>query len=74
MLVTFSCDVSASNFILQENSLNLEIGSNDIIRSTVHRVRAPHNFVASDTEGMIPARYSIPYVREGFLFLFYQTY
>jgi len=33
--------------------------SNDLIRSTVHRVRAPPNRIGSD--GMTPARYSIPY-------------
>ncbi|KAL0953015.1 hypothetical protein HGRIS_007219 [Hohenbuehelia grisea] len=35
--------------------------SNDTIRSTVHRVRAPPSAAGSD--GMIPPRYSIPYVR-----------
>lgn len=39
-------------------------GSNNAIRSTVHRVRAPPN--ASYTDGMTPDRYSIPYVRLGF--------
>jgi len=33
--------------------------SNDIIRSTVHRVRAPPNLTSKD--GMTPERYSIPY-------------
>jgi isopenicillin N synthase-like dioxygenase len=33
--------------------------SNDIIKSTVHRVRAPPDSVGED--GMTPARYSIPY-------------
>ncbi|KAI0754975.1 thymine dioxygenase [Daedaleopsis nitida] len=33
--------------------------SNDVIRSTVHRVRAPPN--ASPADGMVPDRYSIPY-------------
>ncbi|KAJ7263451.1 Clavaminate synthase-like protein [Mycena rebaudengoi] len=33
--------------------------SNDTIRSTIHRVRAPPN--ARTADGMIPARYSIPY-------------
>lgn len=33
--------------------------SNDTIRSTVHRVRAPPNATAAD--GMVPERYSIPY-------------
>lgn len=33
--------------------------SNDLIRSTVHRVRAPPNSVTED--GMTPERYSIPY-------------
>jgi len=33
--------------------------SNDTIRSTVHRVRAPPNFVSQD--GTTPERYSIPY-------------
>ncbi|THU81631.1 thymine dioxygenase [Dendrothele bispora CBS 962.96] len=33
--------------------------SNDIIRSTVHRVRAPPNLQTKD--GMTPERYSIPY-------------
>ncbi|KAG6917417.1 hypothetical protein DXG01_002686 [Tephrocybe rancida] len=33
--------------------------SNDIIRSTVHRVRAPPGAVSAD--GMVPERYSIPY-------------
>ncbi|KAJ7155226.1 thymine dioxygenase [Mycena filopes] len=33
--------------------------SNDTIRSTMHRVRAPPNTVTAD--GMVPARYSIPY-------------
>ncbi|KDQ14484.1 hypothetical protein BOTBODRAFT_32614 [Botryobasidium botryosum FD-172 SS1] len=33
--------------------------SNDIIRSTVHRVRAPPDLVTED--GMTPERYSIPY-------------
>jgi len=33
--------------------------SNDTIRSTVHRVRAPPSAATSD--GMIPSRYSIPY-------------
>ncbi|KAJ7217615.1 thymine dioxygenase [Mycena rebaudengoi] len=35
--------------------------SNDTIRSTVHRVRAPQGCETPD--GMIPERYSIPYVR-----------
>ncbi|KAG1817133.1 thymine dioxygenase [Suillus subaureus] len=35
------------------------VGSNDIIRSTMHRVRAPPNPVTKD--GMLPDRYSIPY-------------
>ncbi|KII86504.1 hypothetical protein PLICRDRAFT_44099 [Plicaturopsis crispa FD-325 SS-3] len=34
--------------------------SNDQIRSTVHRVRAPPNLTSAD--GMTPERYSIPYV------------
>ncbi|RPD62426.1 thymine dioxygenase [Lentinus tigrinus ALCF2SS1-7] len=33
--------------------------SNDVIRSTVHRVRAPLN--AKTVNGMVPERYSIPY-------------
>ncbi|KAG6809711.1 hypothetical protein H0H92_015046 [Tricholoma furcatifolium] len=33
--------------------------SNDTIRSTVHRVRAPAG--AASTDGMVPERYSIPY-------------
>ncbi|KAH9942877.1 thymine dioxygenase [Amylocystis lapponica] len=33
--------------------------TNDMIRSTVHRVRAPPNCIAQD--GMTPERYSIPY-------------
>ncbi|CCM03542.1 uncharacterized protein FIBRA_05676 [Fibroporia radiculosa] len=33
--------------------------SNDTIKSTVHRVRAPPNLVSAD--GMTPERYSIPY-------------
>ncbi|GLB45690.1 putative clavaminate synthase-like protein [Lyophyllum shimeji] len=33
--------------------------SNDTIRSTIHRVRAPRNAVVTD--GMVPERYSIPY-------------
>ncbi|KAF8592585.1 Clavaminate synthase-like protein [Ramaria rubella] len=33
--------------------------SNDIIRSTIHRVRAPPNLITKD--GMFPERYSIPY-------------
>lgn len=37
------------------------IGSNDYIRSTIHRVRAPPNLTTSD--GMTPERYSMPYVR-----------
>lgn len=36
-------------------------GSNDVIRSTVHRVRAPPQMKVVD--GMTPERYSIPYVR-----------
>ncbi|KAJ3478022.1 hypothetical protein NLI96_g10050 [Meripilus lineatus] len=35
--------------------------SNDYIRSTIHRVRAPPNLTTSD--GMTPERYSMPYVR-----------
>lgn len=35
-------------------------GSNDTIRSTIHRVRAPLNLKTED--GMTPDRYSIPYV------------
>ncbi|KAI0917161.1 hypothetical protein AcW1_007571 [Taiwanofungus camphoratus] len=34
-------------------------GSNDTIRSTIHRVRAPPNLITKD--GMTPERYSIPY-------------
>ena len=34
------------------------IGSNDTIRSTIHRVRSP-----TEKSGVIPSRYSIPYVR-----------
>lgn len=37
----------------------LQRWSNDILRSTVHRVRAPPNFASAD--GMTPRRYSIPY-------------
>jgi len=37
----------------------LQRWSNDIIRSTVHRVRAPPNLASAD--GMTPDRYSIPY-------------
>ncbi|KLO13401.1 Clavaminate synthase-like protein [Schizopora paradoxa] len=37
----------------------LQRWSNDIIRSTVHRVRAPPNLTSAD--GMTPDRYSIPY-------------
>jgi len=33
--------------------------SNDIVRSTVHRVRAPPHFTSKD--GLTPERYSIPY-------------
>ncbi|KAH9854674.1 thymine dioxygenase [Lenzites betulinus] len=33
--------------------------SNDVIRSTIHRVRAPPHL--SSTDGMTPERYSIPY-------------
>ncbi|TFK84103.1 thymine dioxygenase [Polyporus arcularius HHB13444] len=33
--------------------------SNDVLRSTVHRVRAPSN--AKTVDGMVPDRYSIPY-------------
>ncbi|KAF7364575.1 Thymine dioxygenase [Mycena venus] len=35
--------------------------SNDTIRSTIHRVRAPQ--ACETPDGMIPERYSIPYVR-----------
>jgi isopenicillin N synthase-like dioxygenase len=34
------------------------IGSNDTIRSTIHRVRSP-----TEKSDVIPSRYSIPYVR-----------
>ncbi|KIP04361.1 hypothetical protein PHLGIDRAFT_76061 [Phlebiopsis gigantea 11061_1 CR5-6] len=37
----------------------LQRWSNDTLRSTVHRVRAPPNLVTED--GMTPERYSIPY-------------
>ncbi|KIJ27087.1 hypothetical protein M422DRAFT_191444 [Sphaerobolus stellatus SS14] len=37
--------------------------SNDTIRSTIHRVRAP---LGKGVEGMIPDRYSIPYVSQIF--------
>ena len=36
------------------------VGSNDTIRSTMHRVRAPPSVVAKD--GLLPPRYSMPYV------------
>lgn len=36
------------------------LGSNDTIRSTIHRVRAPPYLTSAD--GMTPERYSIPYV------------
>ena len=42
------------------------IGSNDTIRSTIHRVRSPT--VKSD---VIPSRYSIPYVRPFLLHIVY---
>lgn len=35
--------------------------SNDMIRSTVHRVRAPSNLTTTNSDGMVPPRYSIPY-------------
>ena len=35
-------------------------GSNDMIKSTIHRVRAPPH---KSKDGMTPERYSIPYVR-----------
>lgn len=35
-------------------------GSNDIVKSTIHRVRAPA--ISTDENGMTPERYSIPYV------------
>ncbi|KAG1894640.1 uncharacterized protein F5891DRAFT_713346 [Suillus fuscotomentosus] len=43
------------------------VGSNDTIRSTLHRVRAPPDAVTKD--GMLPDRYSIPYVSLFPLFL-----
>lgn len=36
------------------------LGTNDNIRSTIHRVRAPPGLSTED--GMTPERYSIPYV------------
>lgn len=39
-------------------------GSNDLIKSTMHRVRAPR--LLKTIEGMIPDRYSIVYVGEFF--------
>lgn len=38
---------------------NFPAGSNDIVRSTIHRVRAPPHL---PIDGMTPERYSIPYV------------
>lgn len=35
--------------------------SNDTIRSTIHRVRAPPGLIDRDGNGLTPERYSIPY-------------
>lgn len=41
------------------------VGSNDMIKSTIHRVRAPPQ---ASKDGITPERYSIPYVGRSSLF------
>lgn len=54
-------DCSATLHLLDHHCDDVWIvGSNDTIRSTVHRVVAPSGLVTKDH--MVPARYSIPYV------------
>jgi hypothetical protein len=56
----------ASNpVIIELEPLRPRAGSNDLIRSTMHRVRAPPS--CSSENGIIPDRYSIVYVSDPFL-------
>ena len=54
-------DVSLRKLTLRNNQ---RLGSNNTIKSTVHRVRSPATLARSNDKfpTMIPARYSIPYV------------
>jgi len=54
-------DVSLRKLTLRNNK---RLGSNNTIKSTVHRVRSPATLARSNDKfpTMIPARYSIPYV------------
>lgn len=54
-LIWLLCNYSLAHFVVLWT-----LGSNDTIRSTVHRVVAPPDAMTKD--GMLPDRYSIPYV------------
>ncbi|EKM57563.1 uncharacterized protein PHACADRAFT_115792 [Phanerochaete carnosa HHB-10118-sp] len=55
----FKCATPVDGAVIVNAGDFLQRWSNDTLRSTVHRVRAPPNFASS--VGMTPERYSIPY-------------